>query len=404
MNKGIFFSCRFPDDNSILFAKLILFIIFPIAPVLWSLADMRRRSSYVILFLYSALIGFCFTINESTGYDSLRYVDVFENISYTFYIDFANWITLSSSVHDFYLQTLAFVVSCFTTNYHYLFFSAAVIFSLFYLSSLRNITEQEEYKADLVSFCVLILFLLSNSIININGFRFWTAAWYVVWCSFNIILKDRKFFWILLLLSPFFHSSMIVYIVVMVAYRLTRNALNFWQALSIISVFVSSLSVLLFQSVEGYLPDALQTTIGFYTDKDYIISRGAGSGWSWLETLSNEAIKVFFVVSLIVVNKNRMKQVGLSRTQYQLLVFAFCILSFSNFTSSIPSLGNRYIHMVYPFVAYFLIKYSRIKQVSNLIYLIPVLLFFSILYTFVKMYLPLLPQGFFYSPLPALIF
>lgn len=404
MIKSITLPQRFSDDNRILKAKLFLFIIFPIMPVFWSLTDMRRRSSYIILFLYGALIGYCFTTNESTGYDSLRYVDVFENIGYTFLIDFSNWINYSASVHDFYLHTLAFVVSCFTTNYHYLFFSAAIIFSFLCLSSLKNITDQEEFKADFLSLCVLILFLMSNSIININGFRFWTAAWYVVWCSFNIILKGRKFFWFLLLLSPFFHSSMLVYIVVMIFYRLTRNALVFWQALSIISVFVSSLSVLMFQSVEGFLPDALQTTIGFYTDKDYIVSRGMGSGWSWLETLSNEAIKVFFVVSLIIVKKNRMKQGCLSKTQYHLLVFAFCILSFSNFTSSIPSLGDRYIHLVYPFVAYFLIKFSRIKQVTNLIYLIPFLLSFSFLYTFTKMYLPLLPQGFFYSPLPILLF
>ena len=394
---------RIANEREELVVKLIIFVLFPILPVIWSLTDMRRRSSYIILFLYGSLIGFCLTLNESTGFDSLRYVDVYNNIGQTFSFDFASWITMQSSVHDFYLHTLSYLVSLFTSNYHYLFLCAAIIFSLLCLSSLKNITTQEEYKKNIASFCVVVLFLMSNSIINVNGFRFWTAAWYVVWCTFNLILKDRKVFWLFILFVPFFHSSMFVYITVLIVYRLTRNRIGLWQTLSIISLFVSSLSVLLFQGVEGYLPEALQQTIGYYTDKDYISARGTGSGWSWVETLFNEAIKVFFVISLIVINKYSEKYY-FSPSQRHLLTFSFCILAFSNFTASIPSLGNRFIHIVYPFVAYFLIKYSSVGKVNRLISLIPFLLSFPIIYTLLRVYSPLLPSGFFYSPLPVLLF
>jgi hypothetical protein len=395
-------SGRKSEQRNILIVKLFLFLLFPVIPVLWSIADMRRRSSYIILFLYALLIGFCFTLNESTDYDSLRYVEEFENIETTFYIDFARWITLSSNVRDFYLNTLSFVVSFFTSNYHYLFLSAAFIFSLLCLSTLKYLTNDEKYNANMISFFILLLFFISNSIININAFRFWTAAWYVVWCSFNLILKERKYFWVLLLLSPFFHSSMFVYFCVMLLYRLTRKAGNFWEVLSVLSVFVSSFSVLIFQSIESYLPEALQSTIGYYTDKDYVALRSTGSGWYWVEVFFKEVIKVYFVVALLVINRNS-KRVPLSISQRHLLTFTFCILTFSNFTSSIPSLGDRFIHIVYPFVCFFLLKYSNIKQVRSLILLIPFILSFSMVYTFVKMYIPLLPSSFFYSSPVSLV-
>lgn len=390
------------NDIKVFWTKLFLLIIIPIIPVIWSLRDLKHKSSFVILFLYGILIGYCFTLNEATGFDSLRYVKVFDNIQSTFPMDFAAWISGESDIHDFYLHFLSYIVSSFSSNYHFLFMAAAVIFALFSLSTLKFVVYQKEYTPGIVCLCVVFLFLVTNSIININGFRFWTAAWYVVWCTFNILLNGQKRYFLLMLLSPFFHSSMFVFIAIFLLYVFTRKRMKMWKALSIVSIFISSFSILIFQNVGEYLPYALQSTINFYTDLEYVAERDAGTGWTWVENLFNVISMLYLVYILIMVGKKDYQK-QLSNNQKQLYVFALCLLAFANFTSSIPSLGGRYITLVYPFVAYFLVKFSRDLTFNKLIRLIPIVLSFHSLRLFRDMYLPLLPSNFFFSSLFFLI-
>ena len=390
------------NERRTLWTKAVLFFILPIIPVIFSLRDLRHRSSFVILSLYGTLIGYCFTLNESTGFDSLRYAEVFDNIQSTFFFDLASWISGDSNIHDFYLHSLSYLVSLYSSSYHYLFMAAAVVFSFFSLSTLKMVVGQNEYRPGQVCLCVVFMFLVTNSIININGFRFWTACWYVVWCTFNIILKNRKVHLLLLLISPFFHSSMFVYIAVFILYYFTRDKMKVWISLSIASIFVSSGSILLFQNISEYLPSALQSTINFYTDAQYIAERGSGTGWTWVENLF-KTISMIYVAYCLYLVGNELNQRLLDDNQKKLYVFALCLLSFANFTSSIPSLGGRYIVMVYPFVSYFLIKFSQDLRFAKLCKLIPFVLSFQTLLLFRDMYLQLLPSNFFISSLFFLI-
>lgn len=390
------------NEIKILCAKLILFVIMPIVPVIWSVLDLKHKSSFVILFLYGTLIGYCFTLNEATGFDSLRYVEVFENIKVTFFFDFMSWISGESDVRDFYLHILSYVVSIFSSSYHLLFMAAAIFFSLFSLSTLKMVVNQDEYQSGFVCSCIVFLLLMSNSIININGFRFWTACWYVVWCVFNTFIKGKRCYFFLILISPFFHSSMFVFIVLSLIFVLTRNRVKMWKTLSIMSIFISSVSIILFQNISDFLPSALQSTINFYTDAEYIAERGSGTGWTWVENLFRTFSMFFLMYSLIVVGRDEYQN-RLSSNQKKLYVFALCLLSFANFTTSIPSLGGRFIVMVYPFVAYFLIKYSKEMKIRRLCKLIPIVMSFQTLLIFRDMYMQLLPSKFFISSLLFLI-
>ena len=389
-------------DGKTLAGKLLVFILFPIASVIWSFFDIRKRSSQIILFLYAALIGYCFTLNEATEYDSLRYVDVFDNIQLTFFVDFAEWITYSSSIKDFYLHTLSYVVSSFTSNYHFLFLAASLVFSFFCLKCLNFLTSQNEFKQNIPCICAVFLFFLSNSIININGFRFWTATWYVLWCTFNLIILEKRKFVIFLPFAVFFHSSMWAYCFIVVIYFLTRKNIKFWLILASVSIFISSLSILLLQNIESYLPEIFQRTIDKYAGDEYIKFRNSGTGWIWLENLFNIAqIAYALFVIFIISRKSRFNK--LNQAQRNLFVFTLILYSFSLFTYSIPSFGSRFISMVYPLLSYFLIRFNNDKKIYKASIYIPMVWSFTALYTFLKMYLPLLPSGFFYSSLFSLI-
>ena len=157
---------QYSESNQIVLFKALLFVAFPLLSVIWALVDLRHRSSYCILFVYGLFIGYNLTINESAGFDSLRYVEVFDTIQLTFFIDFADWITYSSSIKDFYLHTLSYIVSSYTSDYHFLFLSASIVFSFLCLNCLRILTEQFEYKNTFICFCIVFLFFISNSIIG----------------------------------------------------------------------------------------------------------------------------------------------------------------------------------------------------------------------------------------------
>ncbi len=276
--------------------------------------------------------------------------------------------------------------------------SAACIFSFLCLKSLKFLTCQSEYKKGYLCRCILFFFLISNSIININGFRFWTAMWYVVWCTFNLVLSNKKVFLLLLPFSLFIHSSMLVYIIVFLLYYISRNQIKLWLILSVISIILSSFSILLAQSIVSYLPEILQRTIIKYTDADYMQANTSGTGWFWLEHLFDIIKLVFLFVILFFVSRvNRIEK--LSTAQRELFVFTLCLFSFSNFTTAIPSLGSRFINITYPFIAYFLVIFSKDGQMVKLTRLIPFVFSFTAVYEFTKMYILLLPSNFFYSSL-----
>ena len=231
------------ENNNERMAKLALFIISPFIAFLYSLKNMKSKSSYIVFFLSSILFGLSFTVpsgktaeNMSDGASYRLNFELYRNINYSEFIEgFKEYITFKDgSVKDYYFDTIAFITSRFTDNYHVLFMFFAIIFAFFSLKSFKFLTQEYNFSFSLASFILAYLFMI-NQIFNINGMRFWTAAWVGVYAVFQIFKNgNHRYYW-LAVTTPFIHASFWVYIGILIIASIFKRYEKFWGVLFVVS-------------------------------------------------------------------------------------------------------------------------------------------------------------------------
>ena len=169
--------------------KILLFFISPIISAITSLKDIRDGVSHKFLYAWFIIfgIGFC-AVNEAA--DSFRYVHSFiieSGYSLSQYLsEIKYYFTFQSHIKDIYTLTINFFVGRFTDNYHWTFLIYAIVFGYFYIKSISLFLRHNKVK-NYVFYALLFIFCYSNPIFNINGVRFWTAAWIGVYVALNSI-------------------------------------------------------------------------------------------------------------------------------------------------------------------------------------------------------------------------
>lgn len=366
--------------------KVILFLISPFFSFLYSLKRMNTRSSYVVFFLFAVFFGMAFSVPDNRFGDfkgdgvvyRLKFEDAVDYDTYQIKDIYKDYSEFDDGAKDIYVTTVSFIVSRFTDNYHWVFTFYAFVFALFMLKSLKILITEDGFSKSLYNYLLVLIFIMSNFIFNINGVRFWTAAWIGVYCMFQIYLnKNRKYFF-LAAITPLVHVSFFVYVFVLVLAYAFKKYDKFWLSFFIISIFISGLSVGLMSSLESYFPPFIAKTIGLYTSDESIQRRAEG-------TLP--IVKVFNVlrqltlnITVILLYKNRQKIINNDKL-LNLFQFLLVWMSFVNFGMAIPSLGGRFIQLSIPLIVYLWFMVLEEKRYYN--WLIAFLFSFSLSYFFI---------------------
>lgn len=365
-------------------ATLALFFVQPFIAFLIAITQLKSKYSFTVLFLFFVLFGFTF-IAQNESADSYHYINEFNQYIFSgsnqFETDIKDFFTFESNIKDIYVVTSYFIVSSLTDNYHILMALWAVVFSFFYLKSFRFFVDRLEFKKSVVVFLLAFLFLYSNNIFNINGVRFWTAAWVAVYIVFEIIVNKNYKFALLSLITPLIHTSYLFFIVVLVIFLLTRKFEKVWVVLFFISFFVSEISIQLVQNYQEYLPQALQNMVWSYTADINLEERTKVVENLPLYAKILNSLPRYFLNLLIFVFIYHNNRIKLLKTGHVVFVFLIIWMSFVNFTMAIPSFGGRFIVLSIPFICYLsLVTYKYIPVLPKLIYLIPFVYSYSILY------------------------
>lgn len=389
--------------------KVILFIISPFLSFLYSLRSMNTKSSYCIFFLFALVFGMCFSITNvrMEGIDDgASYRAEFEYMQYKtkdqYVRDFSKFLSFDEGKKDFYFDTMAFGISRFTSNYHIFFMFIALVFSYFMLRCFRFFTSDKNYIGSFS--CLLLAFLFTfNQIYNINGLRFWTAAWIGVYCILQIVKNDRKWYYLLLLVTPFFHGAFWFFIGVFLLVQLTKRFEKVWIVMFFLSFIFSSVAVDLFAQSAEFLPEFLASLVRSYTSEDTIEERFAeGTGWWWLGNLFNISVKLYINIMAVLFIINA-KKIKIDTRIKALYLFLIPYMAIMNFVMSIPSLGARYIRLSYPIIAYiWLVTFSN-KKYNYFLYMLPFVFFMNI-YSYINKYLSVLNLDFFVSSPIYLVF
>lgn len=392
-----------PEGKNQIGLKVLMFLFSPVLGLCYSLKSLGTKSTHIIIFLFCLCFGLAFTVSNvrtEGSIDGITYRAEFEDYQYksleSFQSDFSDYLSFASGEQDFYCNSLSFLISRFTSNYHIFFLFAALIFSYFQLRSLRFLTSNKNFTNNLFCFILFSLFIW-NQIFNINGLRFWTAAWIAVYSCFQLLVNKNKTYLLLALLTPFVHASYFLYIVILAIYYLFGRFEKSWTMLFLCSFVLSTITVELTRGVATYLPDILARKVDFYTDSQYIIERKTGTGFWFIDRFFSILSVVYVnLLAAILIFKNGLPPQ--SDTNRSLLRFLIIWMCFSNIFMPVPSVGGRFILLSYPIVAYLWLSYFSNKKYRTFILALP-FVFAMKIYYMAKDYIEVLDLDFLLSPI-----
>ncbi|MCI7273124.1 EpsG family protein [bacterium] len=366
-------------------SNLILFFLNPFLSAIVSLKNIRDGVSHRILYLWFLVfgIGFC-AMNEAA--DSFRYVEEFMMESqYTwgrYLLEVQEWATFESNIKDIYTLTVNVLVGKFTSNYHWTYLIYAAVFGFFYIKSLKIFLKHQMVKKEIVFYALLFMFCYSNPIFNINGVRFWTAAWIGVYVALNLFV-ERKYRMIpLLILMPLVHGSSVIWVVIMLAAIILSRFQKVTIGLYLASSFVSAVSYLNILNDYSYmLPQFMQNQIWSYTESEMALERLAGIseyGAAYADFLI--ALPGYFQILLSILLILNRKEINQNKEAGILMTVTLALAAITNFLSGIPSMG-RFQAFVIPFlVIVWSMNHDILKKYDRYFYAVPILYAYSLLY------------------------
>lgn len=384
--------------------KVILFVISPLAAFLYSLQDVKTKSSYFVFFLFCTLFGWML-IADFEFADAYVYKNQFLQFAvspdHNMRQVLSEYFTPDSLEKDIYRYVLFWLAAKIGgTNYHILFMLAAVFFSYFYLKSMRFVTDNPHFEQGFYGLILLFLFTYSNCIFNINGFRFWTASWIGVYAILKI-LKDHNFLYLLLLIIlPFIHVSMPLLIIMVALSWIMRKRMRIVIPLLVSSFFVSVFALKFLELIQPYLPPVFQGLIWSYTQSTTALDGFEETGPLYAQILSFLPFLLLMAMTvLLLVEKNNFT----SQKGKEVLGFYLVFYTITNILAAIPS-GVRFTFIAMPILVYVWIEnYDVMKKYNMFWYLIPVAFSYRLLYLFRNL-MEMTTSIFYMAPLPYQIF
>ena len=340
-----------PED---LIIKSVLFLFSPFLSFLSAIVRIKTRSSFVIFYLFALFYGIAFTTesgkSETAGNDGAVFRAIFEdyicgmNFS-EFWHEIIDILSGNNWHRDIYFHIVAYVVSTFTTNYHWLFFAFAMVFGYFMLRSLAFLVRDKSFDGGIIGLLLVSLFV-TNGIFDINGMRFWTAAWIAAYALLRMLLRDEKKYLVLLCITPLVHSSFLFLIAVYLIYFFFGDKKSKWIYFYYFSFAFSSISVFVISAFVGEIPFLSRFTAYLDPDAAFSFFEGKSILKGIFDLLSTAYVNVMFY--LIYKNTKRNKPIYGNKLYDFFLVY----ISINNFVRFIPSLGARYFIVGFPFIAY----------------------------------------------------
>ncbi len=356
---------------------LIVFFIYPFASFILALNNLKSKYSFRIILLFFVLFGYTFIAENKTA-DSYSYIQEFhenKNITTSQYLSsLQDILSYETSMKDVYTISTYYLVSRITENYHVLMALWAIVFSFFFLKAFRFFVDRPEFIKSYVASLLVFLFIFSNNIFNINGVRFYTAAWMSVYAIFEIVVNKKLRFLSLIALIPLIHISYFSIWAVMLIYLFSIKYDKFWVMMFIISFFVANISVELIQKYSNLIPTTGQYMANSYAGDDYLREKTEIYADIPLYAKFLISLPRFFINLLVIIFIMNLRIVKSHTLGHKVFLFLLVWMTFVNFTWSVPSVGVRFIALSIPFISYIcLIYYRNIPQLRNVIYLVPLI-------------------------------
>jgi len=203
----------------------LLFWFWPFAGFLMgALRGFRKRSDFIILFLFSGFISLNLAI-DGTGLDIVnylrKYIDYGTQPISNFWTNVGNFFILESSNSDIALYAVSFLLSRISSSPEVFFIVLGLAFGFFYAKNIREVGKIYTKKGVVsgLLFATILLFIFPTQGINQ---RFWIAGLMLVYGLQQNIIHTKKSGLVYMLLSPLVHAGMLPLLAVFFLYKITH--------------------------------------------------------------------------------------------------------------------------------------------------------------------------------------
>ncbi|RPA66589.1 hypothetical protein EF405_20095 [Cyclobacteriaceae bacterium YHN15] len=365
---------------------LFYWLIWPFGAFLWSVKNMRSEIAMTILLLFCVFFGLTFVVPEDIegAADSARYARELRNMHANplSFEQFKNYLySDETNKVDIYQPLVTWVISLFTGNPKWLFAFFALVFGYFYLKNIRMLIEEIQGKYHFFLILMLILFVLTNPIWNINGVRMWTAAQVFLYGLMIVYLKGNRNGFLWAFLSLFIHFSFAFPLSLLILYQFIPKNTWFLFLFFIGSFLITELNIEYIRGFSENLPDVFQSKANAYTN-DQVLERFSDSSvtqYSWHVIFARRAQSylMLFLLTFMFLQKEKLKNYNTLSLGF--LNLALYFTSWANLAALLPS-GGRFMLIansltLIAVILYFEKKDSLVKWEKLIQFSVPFILF-----------------------------
>jgi hypothetical protein len=368
---------------------LMMLIIFAISPLFsgilgTALIILDRKRSIFYLFILALVIAYpALFFLPDLNYDATRIFTEMGNYndSSSFVELYKNYIDVGSDYRTYPVFVFFMFVISKTGLFNLLPFLSAFFTYFLFLFPIVSEWKKGERRSSTVIVSLFGVFAWLSYVLTISGMRYYLAiAIYFFSMYIDIVRSDNKkneklikklIPWILYLLAVLIHPSMIVFLCITIASKLTKKH----ASVSAIVVAIAGFIVMNLQTFVGNGTNGYFTTL---INRFTIYSENANfSSMRTIAIILREYVALFMILaSIIFIIKKLFSHTPSANMEFTLFTFYSMVFTLSMFTKY--NIYDRFIFFVIPLaILYYLLNISKdVSIITNIIFFV---LIFSVI-------------------------
>lgn len=365
------------------FYAFVIFLFSPVLAIILAVRQYKETWAKNIVWVFCSYYGLTFVIGNDKS-DINRYRDRFEFFSTVNYSsgEFINELINGSEAGPDFLQPLImYIASLFTSNFKYALALFGLIFGFFFSRNIWNVLQLAKGKLKWYSVFLIVIFSFVYAVWDINVMRFTLAAHIFFYGAFTVLIKEKKWGWIFVAISPFMHFTFTLPIIVLALYKILGKRPLIYFYLYLFSFFVSEINFDTIKNNLNFLPAAYREQSQGYLSEDYKKERQQlNEEKNFRGKFYQSAIKWGTALLLVSIYFRR-KKLKDYKVWYGYLSFCLLFFSIFNILSLIPVM-KRFLFLGYLFLVSFSFiyyqNYAEKKELKAVYIATPILAFYFI--------------------------
>src|SRR5690606_20664277 len=208
--------------KKIAFLGFPFFFMLPWLGFIFSLFDIKAKSSGVVYIATAAIFCFAFSFTDQSA-DSYRYALSFQEFDTNLTYEKLVILYQNGELRDLYRFLLYYLASLFSQNPKVMFAFAGMFYGYFSYQNMKILNMEFKGKLDKFTVIISLCFFVYCSFSNVNGLRFTTGAMVMFFSTYNLIIRNKLIYIIGVFALPLFHYGFVLLVPIIIGYLMINK-------------------------------------------------------------------------------------------------------------------------------------------------------------------------------------